>query len=130
MDIVLVSEDRELYRVCLEILDEILSQPWTLSAAGASDVISHADLCIWDYQSDGALPNCGHGFSSKHLYLVSRKDLPGFRRVVAFPAAAAASEPIVHTLLASLLGPRFWIPAYVALLVGLYAPGLYGSESP
>src|ERR1017187_10889635 len=87
MDIVLVSEDRELYRGCLEILDQILNQPWTLSAAGASDTISHADVCIWDYQAEGALPNCGHGFSSKHLYLVSRKDLPGFRQQTAVAEA-------------------------------------------
>jgi len=59
MDIVLISEDRELYRVCLEILDEILHQPWTLSAASPDDAISQADLCIWDYQADVPLPNYG-----------------------------------------------------------------------
>jgi len=104
MDIVLVSEDRELYRVCLEILDEILSQPWTLSAAGESDAVSHADLCIWDYQSDGALPNCGHGFSSKHLYLVSRKDLPGFRRQTAVAEASILLKPVTPVTLAAFLG--------------------------
>lgn len=33
-------------------------------------------------------------------------------------------------LLASLLGPRFWIPAYVALLIGLYAPGEFAWLKP
>ena len=104
MDILLVSEDRELYRVCLEILDEILQQPWTLSAASADDAISHADLCIWDYQAEGALPNYGGGSSSKHLYLVSRKDLPEFRRQVAVAEAHILLKPVTPVTLAAFLG--------------------------
>lgn len=34
------------------------------------------------------------------------------------------------SLIASLLGPRFWIPAYAALLVGLYAPGEFAWLKP
>ena len=104
MDIVLVSEDRELYRMCLEILDQILSQPWTLSAAGASDATSHADLCIWDYQADGAFHDCGHGFSSKQLYLVSRKDLPEFRQQTAVAEANILLKPVTPVTLAAFLG--------------------------
>ncbi len=33
-------------------------------------------------------------------------------------------------LIASLLGPRFWIPAYVALLIGLYIPGEFAWLKP
>jgi signal transduction histidine kinase len=104
MDILLVSEDRELYRVCLEILDEILHQPWTLSAASADDPISHADLCIWDYQTNGAWPSHVHGFSSKCLYLVSRKDLPGFRRQMAVEEAHILLKPVTPVTLAAFLG--------------------------
>jgi signal transduction histidine kinase len=104
MEIVLVSEDRELYRVCLEILDEILNQPWTLSAASAEDAISHADLCIWDYQTDGPLPNHGYRFSSQHLYLVSRKDLPGFRQRTAVSEANVLLKPVTPVTLAAFLG--------------------------
>jgi signal transduction histidine kinase len=104
MEILLVSEDRELYRACLEILDEILAQPWTLSAASAADSVSHADLCIWDYQAEGPLPNCGDGFSSKHLYLVSRKDLPGFRQRTAVSEANVLLKPVTPVTLAAFLG--------------------------
>ncbi|MGA2274918.1 MAG: HAMP domain-containing sensor histidine kinase [Bryobacteraceae bacterium] len=104
MNIVLVSEDRELYRVCLEILDEILHQPWTLSAASLGDAISEADLCIWDYQADGALPYYGYRFSSKHLYLVSRKDLPGFRQQTSVAEANILLKPVTPVTLAAFLG--------------------------
>jgi len=36
----------------------------------------------------------------------------------------------VTALIASLLGPRFWIPAYVALLIGLYIPGEFAWLKP
>ena len=104
MDIVLISEDRELYRVCLEILDEILHQPWTLSAASPDDAISQADLCIWDYQADVPLPNYGDRVSSKHLYLVSRKDLPEFRRQMAVAEAHILLKPVTPVTLAAFLG--------------------------
>ncbi len=104
MEIVLVSEDRELYRVCLEILDEILNRPWTLSSASAGDAISHVDLCIWDYQTDGPLPNHAYKFSSKHLYLVSRKDLPGFRQRAAVSEANILLKPVTPVTLAAFLG--------------------------
>jgi signal transduction histidine kinase len=104
MDILLISEDRELYRVCLEILDEILNQPWTLSAASVGDSIAHADLCIWDYQSDVPLPNYGYRFSHKHLYLVSRKDLPEFRQQTAVAEANILLKPATPVTLAAFLG--------------------------
>jgi bile acid:Na+ symporter, BASS family len=36
----------------------------------------------------------------------------------------------VTSLIASLLGHRFWIPAYVALVIGLFAPGEYAWMQP
>jgi BASS family bile acid:Na+ symporter len=41
-----------------------------------------------------------------------------------------ASIPPVVNLLVSLLGPRFWIPAYVALLAGLFMPGDFAWVKP
>ncbi|MGB7762300.1 MAG: ATP-binding protein [Bryobacteraceae bacterium] len=104
MDIVLVSEDRELYRICLEILDEILHQPWTLSAASLDDPISDADLCIWDYLTGVGLPNYNCTSSSKHLYLVSRKDLPEFHRQMAVAEAHILLKPVTPVTLAAFLG--------------------------
>jgi len=104
MDIVLISEDRELYRICVEILAEILAQPWTLIAAGPGDSIGQADLCIWDYQPSGAFPNQGSGGSCKHLYLVSRKDLPGLRRQLAVAEAHILLKPVTPVTLAAFLG--------------------------
>jgi signal transduction histidine kinase len=104
MDIVLVSEDRELYRACLEILAEILNQPWTLSAASAGDAIPHADLCIWDYQPAAPSPNYGYRLPSKRLYLVSRKDLAEFRQQNPVAEANVLLKPVTPVTLAAFLG--------------------------
>lgn len=104
MDIVLISEDPELYRICQEILAEILTQPWTLSPASTGDAASHADLCIWDYQTDVPLPSHGPGFSFKHLYLVSRRDLPRFRKQTAVSEANILLKPVTPVTLAAFLG--------------------------
>ena len=102
MDIILISEDRDLYRMCVEILAEILDQPWTLSTAGADDRVLRADVCIWDCEAEVPLPSRGYGHCCKHLYLVSRKDLPGFRRQVA--EAHVLLKPVTPVTLAAFLG--------------------------
>jgi signal transduction histidine kinase len=104
VDVVLVSEDRELYRLCQEILGEILKQPWTLSAADADGAIPRADLCIWDYHAGVHLPNLGDGFSAKHLYLLNRKDLPEFRQHTAASEANVLLKPVTPVTLAAFLG--------------------------
>ncbi len=48
---------------------------------------------------------------------------------MAFPGGARACCGVL-ALVASLLGPRFWIPAYIALAIGLYAPGTYDWLKP
>ena len=104
VDVVLVSEDRELHQLCLEILGEILDQPWTLSVANADGAGSRADLCIWDYQSGAELANLGDRFSAKHLYLVARKDLSEFRSRMAAPEANVLLKPATPVTLAAFLG--------------------------
>ena len=102
MDILLVSEDRELYRLSLEILDEILSQPWTLSVASAEEAAAYADVCIWDYQP-GSAPATGPR-AAQHLYLVSRRDLPEFRSHAAVAEANVLLKPVTPVMLAAFLG--------------------------
>jgi signal transduction histidine kinase len=104
MDIVLISEDSELYRICVEILAEILAQPWTLSAASPGDSIGQADLCIWDYQADVPFSSYGCGAACKHLYLVSRKDLPRLREQMAVAEAHILLKPVTPVTLAAFLG--------------------------
>ena len=115
MDVVLVSEDRELYRLCLEILGEILTQPWTLSVADAEGGTSRADLCIWDYTSGAGLPSPGDGFSARHLYLVSRKDLAEFREQTAASEANVLLKPATPVTLAAFLGSAVSLRGHNAL---------------
>lgn len=100
----MISEDRELYHSCLEILGEILHQPFTLSSARLGDAILRVDLCIWDCQANIGLPNCAQRLSSKHLYLVSRKDLPEFRKQAAVSDANILLKPVTPVTLAAFLG--------------------------
>ena len=100
----MISEDRELYQSCLEILGEILHQPFTLSPASAGDAIPQVDLCIWDCPADVRLPNCDQRLSSKHLFLVSRRDLPEFRKQAAVSDANILLKPVTSVTLAAFLG--------------------------
>jgi signal transduction histidine kinase len=115
MDIVLISEDRELGRICREILNEILKEPWTLSHAGADDVIPHADLCLWDYSPDAPPARYRHPASSKHLYLVSRNDLAGFRKQTSVSEANILLKPVTPVTLAAFLGFAVSRPASSAV---------------
>jgi len=104
IDIRLVSEDRELYRLCQEILGEILPQPWTLSIGRAHENTAAGDLCIWDYSKEAALPSSEGGSSARYLYLVHRRDLVEFRRQTAIPDANIVLKPVTPVTLAALLG--------------------------
>jgi len=104
MDVVLISEDRGLYKTCQEILAEILDQPWTITLADSADARSRADLWIWDYQSGAPQPDPSHGFPSSLLYLVSRKDLAEFRQQAAVSGANILLKPVTPVTLAAFLG--------------------------
>src|ERR1017187_1859749 len=79
MFVKLVSEDRDLYKLCRESLGEIPGHNWNISAVASPEDDVGSDLWLWDYHPAMVLPEYTTHSPSKHLFLVHRKDLAGFR---------------------------------------------------
>ena len=110
MDIRLVSEDRELLKMCREIVTSFPQQPGSFLAAASYDSNDDgADLCIWDFESDTTHLPDPDADPSKHLFLVHRSDLPAFRdrmtaaevRILLKPVTRATLEVFLAQALAA-----------------------------
>jgi signal transduction histidine kinase len=75
MNVTLISRDKELHRLCRDILADLTKQNCTLSVVEPEEAPHNADLYLWDLQPS-TLPARFPGNSATHLCLVSRKDLP------------------------------------------------------
>jgi len=87
MNVTLISRDKDLYRLCRDILADVTKQNWTVSAVEPDEAPDNADLYLWDLQPSifpAEFPNS----SATHLCLVSRKDLP-------LPAQLGGSNPSI-----------------------------------
>jgi signal transduction histidine kinase len=103
MYVKLVSEDRDLYKLCRESLAEIPGDNWDVSAIGSQEHDDGSDLWLWDYHPAMALPEFTTHSPSKHLFLVHRKDLAGFRSR-ASAEAHILLKPVTRATLAAFLG--------------------------
>jgi signal transduction histidine kinase len=103
MYVKLVSEDRDLYKLCRESLAEIPGHNWDVSAIGSQEHDDGSDLWLWDYHPAMALPEFTTHSPSKHLFLVHRKDLAGFRSR-ASAEAHILLKPVTRATLAAFLG--------------------------
>ncbi len=99
MDIRLVSHDRELLKVCREIVTNLPQQHCTFSAAASADDDAAADVCIWDFESDTSRFPDIDGNPSKHLFLVHRGDLPLFRDRIPAAEAKILLKPVTRATL-------------------------------
>jgi signal transduction histidine kinase len=81
MDIQLVSQDSELCRLCREVLAE-LSDRLPMSVAGSDNTGCNADFYIFDFEPELQIPHTLRQNRSRCLFLVDRKDLPGFHNQV------------------------------------------------
>ncbi len=108
MDIKLVSQDVELYKLCQEILGGFPGRRWTLSmlpqdeAAGVAPCGS-SDLYIWDSYPDLSLP-AGNWTPLKNLFLVDRKDLAVFQKITGAAEVHILLKPVMRTTLTAFLG--------------------------
>jgi len=99
MNAKLISNDRELFNRCREILNKVEEQNWTLSVAEPGETDYGADVYLWDFQPDAKLPqNIGHN-PSKHLFLVQRNDLQKFREQITAVEAKVLLKPITRATL-------------------------------
>jgi signal transduction histidine kinase len=103
MDVRLISEDAELYKLCREILVNLRGQPWDLSVVSTQSAGTDADLYIWDFHPSISLRDQIHGSSAKHLFLVSRKDLADFRLGVESFEPVILLKPVTRAALTTFL---------------------------
>jgi signal transduction histidine kinase len=104
MDVKLVSRDRELYKLCSDIMAEIPGQQWTVTMVDSDTGKGDSSLYIWDFQPNTPLPDDLEGNTSRYLFLVSRKDLPDFRHKVRESDANILLKPVMRATLAAFLG--------------------------
>ncbi len=108
MDIKLVSQDVELYKLCHEILTGIPGRRWTFSMLPLEEVGSVAgdgsvDLYIWDFYPERSLP-ARNWTAARNLFLVHRKDLELFRKITGAADVHILLKPVMRTTLAAFLG--------------------------
>lgn len=103
MNIRLVSEDRDLFKLCREILAEIPGHRWEISAVRPQDAGTSSDLYLWDFCPDIAPPDETHRHPSRSLFLVHRKDLVKFREMVNATEANILLKPITRATLSASL---------------------------
>ncbi len=109
MYVKLVSLDRDLYKLCREILAEIPGHHWTISSVAPEEVtpeelIVESGLYLWDFQPQMPVPEQVAWSPSKHLFLISRKDLPDFREKTSAIEPNILLKPVTRATLAAFLG--------------------------
>ena len=103
MNVAVVSRDRELYRLCQDILREVSKLNWTISVGDSGQITCDADLYLWDFQT-APIPAGLSAGSATHLFLVSRKDLPRFRAEADFLNPNILLKPVTRATLTAFLG--------------------------
>lgn len=105
MQVMLISKDRELYKLCCEIMGEIANPNWTIAATESVDPLPEADLYIWDSGPNFLpLPQLHHS-PSRNVFLVQRKELAEFRsRMIGAAEANILLKPVTRATLAAFLG--------------------------
>jgi signal transduction histidine kinase len=104
MFVKLVSKDNELYKLCRETLGDIPGHNWTITAVDTVEADLTADLYLWDFHLNLLLPAHIHESPARHLFLVQRKDLPGFLRKTGAAEANILLKPVTRATLAAFLG--------------------------
>jgi signal transduction histidine kinase len=104
MEVRLISPDRDLYKLCREILAEVPGREWTITAVDSENGDGESALYIWDFQPKTLLPKHFNGNPSKHLFLISRKDLDDFRRQTEAAETNILLKPVTRATLSAFLG--------------------------
>jgi signal transduction histidine kinase len=104
----LISTDRELYKLCSEILGEIpeLRQSCTFSMVSPDDPWHEADLHIWDFHPNVTLPDHLHWNPLRHVFLVDREDLATFYSRTEATEGSILLKPVTRATLATFLVPN------------------------
>lgn len=103
VNIKLVSNDGDLYKLCRETLASCPGHDYCLTWVPPEDVGIDGDLWLWDFQPNTDLPSQVPS-GSKCLFLVHRKDLATFRDKVEISEPNILLKPVTRATLAAFLG--------------------------
>jgi signal transduction histidine kinase len=103
MNIQLSSDDKELQRMCSEILVDLPGGNLHLIDGSSSGKSSAADFYIWDFKQKLAVPKFEGSSLSSHLFLVQRKDLDSLFECLGRTDALVLLKPTAKATLASFI---------------------------
>lgn len=104
MNVVLISGDSDLLKMCREILDECDGLDWNLSMTSPGAIPSGSDLYIWD----GATTIDRSGEIDqpfpKHLFLLDQAEVAKFQENLGTAESAILLKPVTRGCLSAFLG--------------------------
>lgn len=104
MQVILISRDTDLYKLCREILNELNGLDWHLVKATPESCPPGADFYIWDSPAGIDLPSGIDQRLSKHLFLIPRSDVASFQENLGTVEAAIMLKPATRACLSAFLG--------------------------
>lgn len=104
MQVILISRDSDLYKLCREILNEFNSLDCRLVKASPENCPPDGDFYIWDSPTRIDLPPGVDQRFSKHLFLVPRSDVARFHENPGAVEAAILLKPVTRACLSAFLG--------------------------
>jgi signal transduction histidine kinase len=111
MRVRIVSDDRELHRLCLEVVSDFPTLEWDFCGIQAGESLSPGDAYIWDIVlGEKAVSGMAQLPLDNYLFLIDRKDSDNFRgllgrrdlRILLKPVSRAVLSAAVADLLGSL----------------------------
>jgi len=104
MDVILISGDSDLYKLCREILNEFRGVDWHLLKVTPDSCPPDGDFYIWDNPAKIDIPAGFEQRFSKHLFLVPRNDVANFQEHSGVSEAAILLKPVTRACLTAFLG--------------------------
>jgi len=104
MNLELISEDRDLYKLCREVVAEIPGQSWSVLPVTPDTLGQEADLWLWDYSPGLSISESVAVCPSRHLFFVGRQDLGTFQAETGVTDAHILLKPATRATLGTLLG--------------------------
>jgi signal transduction histidine kinase len=102
MDVCLVSQTTELYKVCSEVLEELFGDKINFHADPSGQ--SRSDIYIWDFHPNMVFPDhLDWRQKQKHFFLLQRRQLAAFRQKAPAPDVNLLLKPVTRATLKAFL---------------------------